>query len=60
MDAHLVCGCGERVDMSNEEAIQAGHCDDCLMIDKMEAYQNEPLVTPKILERLSNGKYEED
>lgn len=59
LDAYLVCKCGDKVDMGNEEAVESGHCDDCLMIDKMEAYQNAPLVTPGILARLSNGKYEE-
>ena len=54
-DAFLVCGCGDRIDPESPEQVKLGQCADCTLISEMEAYQNQPLVTPTLLEQFGRG-----
>ena len=55
IDCFLQCSCGDKIDPESPEQVKLGQCADCTLISQMEAYQNQPLVTPTLLEQFGRG-----
>ena len=55
VDCYLQCSCGDRIDSESPEQVKLGQCADCTLITEMENYQNQPLVTPTLLEQFGRG-----
>ena len=57
-DAFLICSSCDKdpVDMDDEEAVEKGWCDDCILIEEMYQMQNAPLQSPRLFEQYVRGE----